>query len=71
MELRPFGRSGLTMPVVRMGTWQTFDVRSDLDVALRRTIVDAAFAHRMTLFDTSPMYGESERVLRTCELVSL
>ncbi len=34
MELRPFGRSGLTVPVVRMGTWQTFDVRSDLDVAL-------------------------------------
>jgi aryl-alcohol dehydrogenase-like predicted oxidoreductase len=46
-----------------MGTWQTFDVRGDHEVAARRAIVGAALAAGMTLFDTSPMYGESERVL--------
>ncbi len=46
-----------------MGTWQSFDVRGDQEVAARRAIVDAALAAGTTLFDTSPMYGESERVL--------
>jgi aryl-alcohol dehydrogenase-like predicted oxidoreductase len=46
-----------------MGTWQTFDVRGDHEVASRRAIVDTAIASGVTLFDTSPMYGESERVL--------
>ena len=46
-----------------MGTWQTFDVRGDREVAERRSIVDGAITAGTTLFDTSPMYGESERVL--------
>jgi aryl-alcohol dehydrogenase-like predicted oxidoreductase len=63
VEYRPFGRSGLTVPAVGMGTWQTFDVHGDYEVAARRAIVDAALGAGTTLFDTSPMYGESERVL--------
>jgi aryl-alcohol dehydrogenase-like predicted oxidoreductase len=63
MHFRPFGKSGLVVPAVGMGTWQTFDVRGDQEVAARRAIVDAALAAGTTLFDTSPMYGESERVL--------
>jgi aryl-alcohol dehydrogenase-like predicted oxidoreductase len=63
MHFRPLGRSGLSVPAVGMGTWQTFDVRGDREVADRRSIVDAAIAGGTTLFDTSPMYGESERVL--------
>jgi aryl-alcohol dehydrogenase-like predicted oxidoreductase len=63
MDFRPFGGSGLTVPAVGMGTWETFDVRGDADVAARRAIIDAALAAGTTLFDTSPMYGESERVL--------
>jgi aryl-alcohol dehydrogenase-like predicted oxidoreductase len=51
-----------------MGTWQTFDVRGDREVAARREIVDAALGAGTTLFDTSPMYGESERVLATALL---
>jgi aryl-alcohol dehydrogenase-like predicted oxidoreductase len=63
MDHRPFGSTGLTVPAVGMGTWRTFDVRGDRGVADRRAIVDAALAAGTTLFDTSPMYGESARVL--------
>jgi aryl-alcohol dehydrogenase-like predicted oxidoreductase len=46
-----------------MGTWRTFDVRGAAAEAERRAIVDAALAAGTNLFDTSPMYGESKRVL--------
>jgi aryl-alcohol dehydrogenase-like predicted oxidoreductase len=63
MESRPLGRSGLSVPAIGMGTWRTFDVRGERDERDRRAVVDAAVAAGTTLFDTSPMYGESERVL--------
>ena len=64
MERRPFGRTNLTVPVVGMGTWQTFDVRGEQE-ASRRAIVDAAFDTDASFFDSSPMYGEAERLLGT------
>ncbi len=63
MEQRAFGKTDLSVPAIGMGTWQTFDVRGDAPEAERRGIVDAALAAGTTLFDTSPMYGQSERVL--------
>jgi aryl-alcohol dehydrogenase-like predicted oxidoreductase len=45
-----------------MGTWQTFDVRGSA-VAKRREVTDAALETGVTLFDSSPMYGEAEHVL--------
>ena len=51
------------MPVVGMGTWSTFDVTGTRDVEDRCGVVDAALAAGTTLFDTSPMYGEAQRVL--------
>ena len=60
MERRPLGGSGLTVPVIGMGTWQTFDVR---DPAQVRAVTDAAIAGEATFFDSSPMYGRAERVL--------
>jgi aryl-alcohol dehydrogenase-like predicted oxidoreductase len=63
MQRRPFGSTGIDVPVVGMGTWQTFDVRGDRGMAERRAIVDAALGAGTTLFDTSPMYAESEGVL--------
>lgn len=63
MEHRQFGKSGLSVPVIGMGTWRTFDVRGEAEELERRAIVDAALAAGTTLFDTSPMYGEAERVL--------
>jgi aryl-alcohol dehydrogenase-like predicted oxidoreductase len=63
MEQRAFGASGLTVPAVGMGTWQSLDVRGERDEAARHQVVHAAVEAGITLFDTSPMYGESPRVL--------
>ena len=52
----------MDVPVIGMGTWQTFDVRGSTALE-RRGVVDAAFDAGTTLFDSSPMYGEAERVL--------
>lgn len=62
VERRLFGRHALEVPVVGMGTWQTFDVHGP-EAASRREVTDAAFAAGATFFDSSPMYGEAERVL--------
>jgi aryl-alcohol dehydrogenase-like predicted oxidoreductase len=63
VEQRELGRSGLTVPAVGMGTWQTFDVRGDRAEQAVRSVVDAAIAAGTTLFDSSPMYGAAERML--------
>src|SRR6476620_5512074 len=62
MEHRAFGGTGLEVPVVGLGTWKTFDVRGK-QVETRARITDAAFDVGSTFFDSSPMYGEAERVL--------
>jgi aryl-alcohol dehydrogenase-like predicted oxidoreductase len=46
-----------------MGTWSTFDVTGAAADANARAVVDRAFEAGATFFDSSPMYGESERVL--------
>lgn len=46
-----------------MGTWNTFDVRGARDEAHARQVVDVALDGGATFFDSSPMYGEAERVL--------
>lgn len=63
MEERRLGRNGMDVPVVGMGTWQTFDVRGEHDEAARRQVLGAALAAGVRVVDSSPMYGESERVL--------
>jgi aryl-alcohol dehydrogenase-like predicted oxidoreductase len=67
MEHRAFGRTGLRVPVIGMGTWQTYDVRGT-EAAARQAVTDAALETGANFFDSSPMYGEAERVLgRTLE----
>jgi len=63
MERRQLGTSGIDVPVVGMGTWRTFDVRGARAEANARTVVDVALATGANFFDSSPMYGEAERVL--------
>lgn len=61
---RPIPRSGELLPAVGLGTWQTFDagpadpVLAELEKVLWQLVELGA-----SVVDTSPMYGESERVV--------
>ena len=63
MERRRLGRTGLAVPAVGMGTWRTFDVRGARDEARAERIVNEALGLGVNFFDSSPMYGDAERVL--------
>jgi aryl-alcohol dehydrogenase-like predicted oxidoreductase len=64
MNRRPLGRtSGLTVPAVGMGTWQTLDVRGAAAEREAHAIVAEALDVGARFVDSSPMYGEAERVL--------
>jgi aryl-alcohol dehydrogenase-like predicted oxidoreductase len=63
MEQRTLGKTGLVVPVVGMGTWKTFNARGEQAEETARRIVDQALATGANFFDSSPMYGEAERVL--------
>jgi aryl-alcohol dehydrogenase-like predicted oxidoreductase len=62
MERRRFGRTGWQVPVVGLGTWQTFDVGPGEERAAR-DVVSAVWESGARLFDSSPMYGQAEAVL--------
>jgi aryl-alcohol dehydrogenase-like predicted oxidoreductase len=62
MERRRFGRTGWEVPVVGLGTWQTFDVEREQE-SRAREVVDAVWQRGTRFFDSSPMYGRSEAVL--------
>ena len=63
MAYRALGKSGLNVPVIGMGTWQTFDVQGTTAEQNARDVVDSALQVSANFFDSSPMYGEAERVL--------
>jgi aryl-alcohol dehydrogenase-like predicted oxidoreductase len=62
VEHRRLGKAGFDVPVIGMGTWQTYDVRG-IEAHARKAVTDAALAAGATFFDSSPMYGEAEDVL--------
>ncbi len=64
MLTRPIPKTGEKLPVIGLGTWQTFDVgTSALDRAPQEKALRAFIELGGKVIDTSPMYGRSEDVL--------
>ena len=56
--------SGERIPIMGMGTWQTFDVGRSSDARARlRGVLQEFFDRGGKLIDSSPMYGSSEPVV--------
>ena len=58
---RPIPRTSESLPVVGLGTWQTFDVADSAPAPLRDVLREFARLGG-TVVDSSPMYGRSESV---------
>jgi diketogulonate reductase-like aldo/keto reductase len=76
---KPIPSSGEEIPLVGLGTWQTFNVGEDTKARNAcADVMEAFFAAGGTLIDSSPMYGSSqpvvgyglERIGRTGEVFS-
>jgi aryl-alcohol dehydrogenase-like predicted oxidoreductase len=64
METRPIPKSGELLPVIGLGTWQTFDVGdSEAERAPLRAVLSGLFAAGGRAIDSSPMYGRAESVV--------
>jgi diketogulonate reductase-like aldo/keto reductase len=61
VENRSLGRGRVSVPVVGLGTWRRLEAAAAAD--RHRELVDAAIAAGVRLVDTSPMYGDAERLL--------
>jgi aryl-alcohol dehydrogenase-like predicted oxidoreductase len=62
VQRRALGTSGVRVPVIGLGTWQTLDLPPDRE-SVASDVVGAALDHDVVLFDSSPMYGRAEQVL--------
>lgn len=60
---RTIPSSGESLPIVGLGTYRVFDVPSGQPRDLQREVLRRFHAAGGRVVDTSPMYGESERVL--------
>jgi diketogulonate reductase-like aldo/keto reductase len=61
---KPIPSSGEALPVIGMGTWQTFHVGPDpAERAPLRDVLRVFFDRGGTLIDSSPMYAEAEAVV--------
>jgi diketogulonate reductase-like aldo/keto reductase len=61
---RPIPTTGELLPVVGLGTWQTFDAgASESERAPLREVLRTLVEHGGKVVDSSPMYGRSEKVV--------
>jgi diketogulonate reductase-like aldo/keto reductase len=58
---RPVPSTGEVLPVIGLGTWQTFDVGADRDP--QRTVLTEFLRAGGRVIDSSPMYGRAEEVV--------
>jgi len=61
VEERDLGRSGVRVPVIGLGTWRRLEAAAA--AGRHRELLDAALGSGVRLVDTSPMYGDAERLL--------
>ena len=59
MHARPFGSTGLNVPVIGQGTWHIDATARDGAVAALRAGIDAGMTH----IDTAEMYGDGEAIV--------
>ena len=61
---RPIPSTGEMLPVIGLGTWQTFDVGTDRAARVPlRAVLDEFVVLGGALVDSSPMYGTAEKVV--------
>lgn len=64
MNKRPIPSSGEQLPVVGLGTWQSFDVGpSEAERAPLKEVLQILSNSGGSVIDSSPMYGRSEKVV--------
>jgi aryl-alcohol dehydrogenase-like predicted oxidoreductase len=61
MENRSLGQGRVSVPVVGLGTWRRLEAAAA--AGRHRELIEAAVAAGIRLIDTSPMYGDAERLL--------
>ena len=61
MEARSLGGGTAPVPVVGLGTWARLEAAAAAGSV--QAIIDGALDAGVTVFDSSPMYGEAERLL--------
>ena len=63
MLTRAIPSTGEKLPVIGLGTWQTFDIGDDpAELAQRGAVLDVLFDAGGRVIDSSPMYGRAEAV---------
>jgi diketogulonate reductase-like aldo/keto reductase len=66
MLTRPIASTGEPLPMVGIGTWQTFDVGEDrAALDQRKEVLAILFEAGGKVIDSSPMYGRAEAVVGT------
>ena len=63
MEYRKLGK--LDVSVVGLGTFRTFDVTNEADLAQRRQIIDNLLSNGINFIDSAALYGASEKAVGT------
>src|SRR5213082_540900 len=58
MEQRTLGRTGRSVSVVGLGTWQLGADWGDVSEADARAVLDASVQEGVTFFDTADVYGD-------------
>ncbi len=61
MEYRKLGN--LEVSAIGLGTLRTFDVTEDVEIAVRREIVNNCLSNNVNLIDTAAWYGHAEQVV--------